>query len=93
MGDVKQQRPFLGTKWRDAASPGSDAASPQQCDRTEGEITMIPLFVSGIFIAALMLVEKLCEPSETWKDRKEQQKFRKEREKWIDETVYWNLRR
>jgi hypothetical protein len=91
-GAVKKQRPFFVTLWCDAASPESDAVSPQQYDRTEGEITMIPLVVSGIFIAGLILVEKLCEPSETWKDRKEQQKFRKEREKWVDETVYWNLR-
>ncbi len=52
---------------------------------------MLPLIVSGVFVAVLMLIEKLCEPSERWKSREEQQNFRKEREKWIYDG--WNLYR
>lgn len=54
---------------------------------------MLPLLIGGVFIAGLLWVEKLCEPSDRWADRKEHQNFQKERENWVDETVFWNLRR
>lgn len=52
---------------------------------------MIPLVVSGIFLAGLVVVGKINKPSEPWKSREEQRDFRKEQEKWIHEG--WMLYR
>ena len=46
---------------------------------------MALMIVSGIFVAGLMLVDKLCEPSEPWRDREEHQHFHKDREQWMHE--------
>jgi hypothetical protein len=71
----------------------TDVSSQAYDDGIQGDCIMIPLVVSGVFIAGLLWLRKLGEPSDTWADRKEQQNFRKERENWVDETVFWNLRR
>jgi hypothetical protein len=43
---------------------------------------MIPMIISGVFVAGLVLVHKLCEPSEPWNNREEQQRFQNDRERW-----------
>jgi hypothetical protein len=48
---------------------------------------MIPLLINGIFLAVLVFLRKLGKSSDTWVDKREQEKFRQEREKWIDERV------
>jgi len=53
-------------------------------------MAMIPLLINGIFLAALMFLKNLDESSDTWFDKREQEKFRREREKWIDECVLWD---
>lgn len=46
---------------------------------------MIPLLINGIFLAALVFLKKLGENSDTWIDKREQENFQREREKWDNE--------
>jgi hypothetical protein len=52
---------------------------------------MLPLFVSGVFVAGLVWLRKLGEP-EPWKNRKEEESFRRERERWVNDAVTWTIR-
>lgn len=52
---------------------------------------MLPLLIGGIFLAGLMVADKLRKPSERWNNREECQKFQRNREQWINDG--WMLYR
>ncbi len=56
---------------------------------------MIPLCISGAFIAGVMWIARLTAPisQRKWHDEREFEKFRREREEWSRLTIYWNLNR
>ncbi len=52
---------------------------------------MLPLFISGVFLAGLMFVDKLRKPSEPWNNREEHRKFQQKQEQWKNDG--WMLYR
>jgi hypothetical protein len=61
--------------------PDNGVSSEKQ-NRTQGEITMLPLIVIGVFWAGLALGKKFREPSDPWNSREEERHFHKDLEKW-----------
>jgi len=52
---------------------------------------MIPLLIGGICVMGLMLGEKLRKSSDPWHNRKEEQNFLREREKWVNDALCRHL--
>lgn len=52
---------------------------------------MLSVFIGGIFVAALVALNKLSKSPEPWEIREEQEHYRKGREHWVQDV--WLLYR
>jgi alpha-D-ribose 1-methylphosphonate 5-triphosphate diphosphatase PhnM len=48
---------------------------------------MLPLVISGVFLAGLLALKNMAPFQRGWHDEREYQKFMRERERWSMETV------
>lgn len=48
---------------------------------------MLPLVVSGVFLAGLLALKNIAPFQRSWHDEREYQKFMRERESWSREMV------
>jgi hypothetical protein len=69
--------------------------SNKQHNRIQGEGTMLPLIVSGVFLVGLMVGKKLHKPSEPWNSREEEQYFYTDQKHWVQERwiLYGHVQR